>query len=58
MVVAQTGLRLKVLQADKYAVIVFMAVVAAGLAPPLLRWAFRKVLEDGVGAPSAQATGE
>jgi Na+:H+ antiporter len=41
MVVAQTGLGIGAVQADSYAVIVFMAVAAATLAPPLLKLAFR-----------------
>lgn len=44
MVVAQTGLTVGALQADTYAIIVFMAVAAATIAPPLLGWAFRGVL--------------
>jgi hypothetical protein len=39
MVVAQAGLTLKVIQSDTYAIIVFMAVAAATMAPPLLKWA-------------------
>ena len=46
MVVAQAGLTLKAIQNDTYAVIVFMAVTAATLAPPLLKWAFRGVLDE------------
>ena len=44
MVVAQTGLALGAVKADTYAMIVAMALVAATLAPPLLKWAFRDVL--------------
>jgi Na+:H+ antiporter len=51
MVVAQAGLTLKAIQNDTYAVIVFMAVTAATLAPPLLKWAFRGILDaDSEGA--------
>jgi Kef-type K+ transport system membrane component KefB len=44
MVVAQIGLTLGAISAQTFAVIVFMAVVAAMLAPPLLKVAFRGVL--------------
>jgi Kef-type K+ transport system membrane component KefB len=44
MVVAQIGLTLSAISAQTFAVIVFMAVVAAMLAPPLLKIAFRGVL--------------
>ena len=51
MVVAQAGLSLMVIQADTYAIIVFMAVTAAALAPALLKWSFRGILdEDSEGA--------
>jgi len=51
MVVAQTGLGLRAIQAGTYAIIVFMAVTAATLAPPLLKRAFRGILdEDAVDA--------
>jgi Kef-type K+ transport system membrane component KefB len=46
MVVAQTGLALGAVKADTYAMIVAMAVAAALLAPPLLKWAFRGVLSE------------
>ncbi|MEO8051077.1 MAG: cation:proton antiporter [Acidobacteriota bacterium] len=53
MVVAQAGLVLGVIKPDTYTIIVFMAVIAAALAPPLLKWAFRKVLaETSEGRPS------
>ena len=45
MVVAQTGLALGAISAQTFAVIVSMAVVAAMLTPPLLKVAFRRVLE-------------
>lgn len=48
MVVAQTGLMLGAVQADTYAMIVAMAVAAASVAPPLLKWAFRGVLKQPV----------
>lgn len=44
MVVAQIGLALGAITAQTFAVIVFMAIVAAMLAPPLLKLAFRAVL--------------
>jgi Kef-type K+ transport system membrane component KefB len=44
MVVAQVGLSLHALSAATYGIIVFMAVSAAVLTPPLVRWAFRGVL--------------
>ncbi len=44
MVVAQIGLTLGAISAQTFAVIVFMAVVAAMLTPPLLKVAFRGVL--------------
>jgi Kef-type K+ transport system membrane component KefB len=54
MVVAQAGFALKVIHTDTYAIIVFMAVIAATLAPPLLKWAFRGILEeDAEAAPSS-----
>lgn len=43
MVVAQTGLALGAISPSTYAIIVFMAVTAALLAPPLLKMAFRGV---------------
>jgi Kef-type K+ transport system membrane component KefB len=46
MVVAQVGLALKAISDGTFAIIVFMAVVAATLAPPLLRWTFRAVLDE------------
>lgn len=57
MVVAQAGLTLGVIQGDTYAIIVFMAVAAATLAPPLLKWAFRGVLmeDDSSGMSKASA---
>ena len=48
MVVAQVGLSLKAISPATYATIVFMAVVAAILTPPLLKWAFRGVLSPPV----------
>ncbi len=50
MVVAQAGLALKAIQADTYSVIVFMAVIAAVMAPPLVKWSFRGALAE---APEA-----
>jgi Kef-type K+ transport system membrane component KefB len=44
MVVAQVGLGLGAVSVQGFAVIVFMAVAAAMLTPPLLKLAFRKVL--------------
>ncbi len=41
MVVAQVGLGLKAIPADTYGIVVFMAVGATLLTPPLLRFAFR-----------------
>ncbi len=41
MVVAQIGLGLKAISATTYAVVVFMAVAATLLSPPLLKFAFR-----------------
>jgi Kef-type K+ transport system membrane component KefB len=55
MVVAQTGLVLGAVKADTYAIIVAMALVAATLAPPLLKWAFRGVLPQ-VAAPGEVET--
>jgi Kef-type K+ transport system membrane component KefB len=49
MVVAQVGLSLKAISPATYATIVFMAVVAAVLTPPLLKRAFRGVLAPPVG---------
>jgi len=43
MVVAQVGLGLKVIPADTYGIVVFMAVGATLLTPPLLKVAFRGV---------------
>jgi len=43
MVVAQAGIALKVIQPDTYGVVVFMAVTATLLTPPLLKLAFRGV---------------
>jgi Na+:H+ antiporter len=54
MVVAQAGLTLQAIRSDTYAIIVFMAVAAATLAPPLLKWSFRGTLaeaEAGTVAP-------
>ncbi len=48
MVVAQAGLSLNAISQATYATIVFMAVVAAVLTPPLLKWAFRGVLAPRV----------
>jgi Kef-type K+ transport system membrane component KefB len=48
MVVAQVGLSLDAISAATYATTVFMAVVAAVLTPPLLKWAFRGVLTPPV----------
>ena len=44
MVVAQIGLGLKAIPTDTYPVLVFMAVAATLLTPPLLKFAFRGVL--------------
>ncbi len=46
MVVAQIGLGLKAIPADTYGVVVFMAVAATLLTPPLLKLAFRGVAPD------------
>jgi len=46
MVVAQVGMGLKVIPADTYAIVVFMAVGATLLTPPLLKLAFRGVASD------------
>jgi Kef-type K+ transport system membrane component KefB len=43
MVVAQAGMGLNAIQADTYGVVVFMAVIATLLTPPLLKLAFRGV---------------
>lgn len=43
MVVAQVGMGLKVIPADTYGIVVFMAVGATLLTPPLLKLAFRGV---------------
>jgi hypothetical protein len=43
-VVAQVGLALNALSAATYGIIIFMAVAAAMLTPPLVKWAFRGVL--------------
>ncbi len=53
MVVAQVGLTLKAISDATFAIVVFMAVVAAALAPPLLRLAFRAVLNE---VPPVQET--
>jgi Na+:H+ antiporter len=59
MVVAQAGLSLKAIQDDTYAIIVFMAVTAAALAPPLLKWSFRSILgEDNDGDDSHAETAD
>lgn len=50
MVVAQVGLSLNAITDATYATIVFMAVAAAVLTPPLLKWAFRGVLAPPVDA--------
>ena len=44
MVVAQAGLTVKAIQEDTYAMIVFMAVTAAMLTPPLLKLVLRGVI--------------
>lgn len=49
MVVAQVGLGLNALSAATYGVIIFMAVTAAMLTPPLVKWAFRGVLASPPG---------
>lgn len=46
MVVAQVGLALGAISTQTFAIIVFMAVVAAMMTPPLIKWAFRSVLRD------------
>ncbi|HKD08005.1 MAG TPA: cation:proton antiporter [Bryobacteraceae bacterium] len=43
MVVVQAGMALRAIQADTYGVVVFMAVTATLLTPPLLKLAFRGV---------------
>jgi Kef-type K+ transport system membrane component KefB len=47
MIVAQIGLGLKVIPADTYAIVVFMAVSVTMLAPPLLHLAFRGAVRPG-----------
>lgn len=46
MVVAQIGLGLKAIPRDMYGIVVFMAVGATLLTPPLLRFAFQSVSTD------------
>jgi Kef-type K+ transport system membrane component KefB len=46
MVVAQTGLVLKAISPATYDMIVFMALVAATVTPPLVKFAFRDVLQQ------------
>jgi len=46
MVVAQVGLGLKMIPADTYGIVVFMAVGATLLTPPLLKLAFRGVAPE------------
>jgi Kef-type K+ transport system membrane component KefB len=54
MVVAQAGLTVHAIGNETYSVIVFMAIAAATLAPPLLKWAFRAVLiDDNESAPES-----
>jgi hypothetical protein len=43
MVIAQAGMGLGAIQTDTYGVVVFMAVTATLLTPPLLKLAFRGV---------------
>ena len=43
MVVAQVGMGLKAIPPDTYGIVVFVAVFATVLTPPLLKWAFRGV---------------
>lgn len=43
MVVAQVGMGLKAIPADTYGIVVFMAVRATLLTPPLLKLAFRGI---------------
>jgi Na+:H+ antiporter len=53
MVVAQVGLGLKVIPADTYGIVVFMAVGATLLTPPLLKLAFRGVDREQLETGSA-----
>jgi len=50
MVVAQVGLGMKVIPPDTYGIVVFMAVGATLLTPPLLRLAFRGVEPEQPGS--------
>jgi len=43
MVVAQLGMGLKAVPADTYGIVVFVAMAAPLLTPPLLKMAFRSV---------------
>lgn len=55
MVVAQAGLSVNAIRGDTYSMIVFMAVAAATLAPPLLKWTFRDTLTNDREAPPDDA---
>nr|AFU65890.1 DacR3 [Dactylosporangium sp. SC14051] len=43
IVVAMAGLRLGVLNAETYTIVVLIAILTSVMAPPILRWAMRKV---------------
>src|SRR5262249_27421693 len=47
MVVAQIGLGLGIIQPNVYSVVVFMSVATTVVAPPLLKLAYRGLLERG-----------
>jgi len=47
MVVAQIGLGFGIITQDVYSVVVFMSVATTIVAPPLLKMAYRKLLESG-----------
>jgi Kef-type K+ transport system membrane component KefB len=47
MVVAQIGLGFGIIRQDVYGVVVFMSVASTIVAPPLIKIAYRKLLESG-----------
>jgi Kef-type K+ transport system membrane component KefB len=47
MVVAQIGLGFGILSRSSYGVVVFMSVATTIVAPPLIKIAYRKLLEEG-----------
>jgi len=47
MVVAQIGLGFGIIRQSVYGVVVFMSVATTIVAPPLIKLAYRKVLESG-----------